>query len=1034
MTPDATNSCPQCGLPIPADSANGLCPRCVYARVLAPTVDGIAGPHEPPSLETVRAAFPHLEVAGLIGSGGMGAVFKARQPQLDRYVALKILPAELAGQPGFSARFQREARALAKLSHPHIVTVHDFGQAGGFYFLLMEFVDGVNLRQLLQSKRLTPKEALSIVPPVCEALQCAHDHGIVHRDIKPENLLINKAGVVKIADFRIAKIISSEADARACEKELRTGMSASLPFGTPDYAAPEQANGSVDHRADIYSLGVVLYEMLTGERPAAKLEAPSRRVQMDIRIDEIVLRALEKSPELRFATAAEFRTQVEALGVDEAAPTQATNVKTQSSRIVKAAWLFGLLSLLIWVLSTMKHDPKQLPLQISAERQIFQPANSVPGSIEIHPIPPIGGDVTQGPNGEITVTMNKPGMAMLGEAKVEALGAEGSKERNYLIVFSAEGKTIQMQGNEDVSLVIYADSGPFKTNAAHSGTGLLSSSRDWTRVKTHYLAKSGQKFESVKIGILFGGTGTLQLRNLSVFSMTGTAFSEWVSSKSQPAPASIPDKSSEKIEQSRAVPKESLYALRYITPSFAIESIGSERPELFDCVRYTKKAGNAIVLDPTSPHFEPLQKYLKEIDRRPEAITLNGTVTETLPNSPTGPGKVLFKPTVQTLLGTAVSIVAPARDGLQIEFEIKASKQTKPLAKSSASITSSEDAREETFVLEGAVTESGPNAGPRSKKMFPLPKKSAHRGGSVTFTHRLEDGQDITLAIQLSHEQLPSFDESAAPASSVLKQKIEPSANEVPFEGKPKLHCIAWLPKDVSGWELRAPNGEVVEGSGGLPVEAWNWWKKSLLNNIGAPKNSSSEGWLMFFYSHPAINDQSDASLDLFTPAGAEIHAASRMFAPREPQAQVRHEGGWIATGCLVPYSVAKEPLKVRLHLTAGPWENSEPILSEEHSSALGVDLNKPGEDANHRAFVTVLARNDPKFPLPQWEIMGRLHDGSEVRNAGSTIIDLAMHDLHTISFEQPLASFESFYIRSRVKKHFTYDAVPMPPPPSEAK
>lgn len=133
MTPQASHPCSQCGQPIPEGSANGLCPRCVYAKALSPTMDGISGPHEPPSLEAVRAAFPHLEVSCLIGTGGMGAVFKARQPQLDRFVALKILPEELAGQPGFSARFQREAQALAKLSHPHIVTVHDFGQSGGFF-------------------------------------------------------------------------------------------------------------------------------------------------------------------------------------------------------------------------------------------------------------------------------------------------------------------------------------------------------------------------------------------------------------------------------------------------------------------------------------------------------------------------------------------------------------------------------------------------------------------------------------------------------------------------------------------------------------------------------------------------------------------------------------------------------------------------------------------------------------------------------------------------------------------------------------
>jgi serine/threonine protein kinase len=123
-------TCPQCGTAIPDEAAGWLCPRCVFAKALAPTADGTFVPHRPPDLDEVRAAFPHLEIIGLIGSGGMGAVFKARQPQLDRFVALKILPAELAGQRGFSERFQREAQALARLNHPNIVSVHDFGQAG----------------------------------------------------------------------------------------------------------------------------------------------------------------------------------------------------------------------------------------------------------------------------------------------------------------------------------------------------------------------------------------------------------------------------------------------------------------------------------------------------------------------------------------------------------------------------------------------------------------------------------------------------------------------------------------------------------------------------------------------------------------------------------------------------------------------------------------------------------------------------------------------------------------------------------------
>jgi predicted Ser/Thr protein kinase len=305
--------------------------------------DGIT-PIPPLSPEELAPHFPQLEILACLGRGGMGVVYKARQKSLNRLVALKLLAPERADDPQFAARFEKEAHALAALNHPNIVGVHDFGQAGGFFYLLMEFVDGVNLRQLLQTKRLTPKEALSIVPPVCEALQCAHEHGIVHRDIKPENLLIDKAGTVKIADFGIAKIVHRSHLAPREEPGASPHDEATMPFGTPDYAAPEQANGTADHRADIYSLGVVLYEMLTGERPKENITPPSKRVQVDIRIDELVLRALERTPELRFATAAEFRTQVEQF------TTEANDHEPLDSAISKVNAFFGAAGgMVIWM-------------------------------------------------------------------------------------------------------------------------------------------------------------------------------------------------------------------------------------------------------------------------------------------------------------------------------------------------------------------------------------------------------------------------------------------------------------------------------------------------------------------------------------------------------------------------------------------------------------------------------------------------------------------------------------------------------------
>jgi tRNA A-37 threonylcarbamoyl transferase component Bud32/capsular polysaccharide biosynthesis protein len=280
-------------------------------------LDGASTAFHPPTIEEIAAAFPQFEILELIGQGGMGAVYKVRQKDLDRIVALKILPPAIGQSPEFSERFTREARALAKLNHPGIVTIHEFGQRNGLFFILMEFVDGVNLAQLMKTGRVSPREALAIVPQVCDALQYAHDQGIVHRDIKPENLLLDRQGRVKVADFGIAKVVAAVRDpmaggnAPAPENQTLAGNI----IGTPQYMAPEQISHpcDVDHRADIYALGVVFYQMLTGELPGKDLQTPSRKVTIDVRLDEMVLRALEEKPERRYQTALEFRTALDGL-------------------------------------------------------------------------------------------------------------------------------------------------------------------------------------------------------------------------------------------------------------------------------------------------------------------------------------------------------------------------------------------------------------------------------------------------------------------------------------------------------------------------------------------------------------------------------------------------------------------------------------------------------------------------------------------------------------------------------------------------
>jgi hypothetical protein len=263
-----------------------------------------------PSLEEVAAAFADLEVLELIGRGGMSAVFRARQPRLNRVVALKVLPKSLAALPGFAERFTREGQVLARLTHPHIVTVHDFGERGGFWFLIMEHVDGVNLRQAMRAGRFTPEQALQVIPAICDALQFAHGQGVLHRDIKPENILLDAKGGIKIADFGIAKILGEDVEGAM----LLTQSGAKL--GTAPYMAPEQIEkpASVDHRADIYSLGVVFYEMLTGELPLGRFAAPSELAAVGGNMDEFVFRALEKERARRQQSAEEFKTQVAGAG------------------------------------------------------------------------------------------------------------------------------------------------------------------------------------------------------------------------------------------------------------------------------------------------------------------------------------------------------------------------------------------------------------------------------------------------------------------------------------------------------------------------------------------------------------------------------------------------------------------------------------------------------------------------------------------------------------------------------------------------
>jgi hypothetical protein len=316
--------CPSCGRALPADGPPA-CTRCLLERALARAdsspfvVSGAAAaPSAPPDPAELARHFPRLEIGALLGRGAMGTVWRARQLELSRDVALKVLAPELSSDPAFQARFEREARALAALDHAHIVKVYDYGSAGPYTYLVMELVDGASLRELLQQGKLGELEILAFARDICAALGYAHERGVVHRDIKPENLLVDAAGRVKIADFGLAKLIGPAARA-----SLRSATGERV--GTPLYMAPEQLEkpSSVDHRADLYSLGVVLYELLTGELPIGRFDAPSKCGSPDARYDGVVLRALEKDPARRQRDAAEVRSELEAASSGAAEPARA---------------------------------------------------------------------------------------------------------------------------------------------------------------------------------------------------------------------------------------------------------------------------------------------------------------------------------------------------------------------------------------------------------------------------------------------------------------------------------------------------------------------------------------------------------------------------------------------------------------------------------------------------------------------------------------------------------------------------------------
>jgi serine/threonine protein kinase len=321
-------NCLTCGIAIPKGWQSG-CPRCLANRLLGePTeflgaespnisqspASGFEKPHDKlPTPEELTALLPTgtYQVGDFLNQGGMGTIYKATQIRLKRPVAIKIMRRDIGKDYDFETRFEREAQSMAKLNHPNIVSVIDFGEAGPDYlYIVMELIDGVDLMELIRSGQMTQEVALSLLPQVCDALQFAHEHGIIHRDIKPSNIMLTLDGRVKIADFGLAKRYDAESSFLT---QPGTGM------GTPDYAAPEQfdPNSPIDHRADIYALGVMIYQMVTGLLPRGSWKPPSERSPVSSQWDKIISRAMQSDPADRYQQALDVKTDVSSISLLE---------------------------------------------------------------------------------------------------------------------------------------------------------------------------------------------------------------------------------------------------------------------------------------------------------------------------------------------------------------------------------------------------------------------------------------------------------------------------------------------------------------------------------------------------------------------------------------------------------------------------------------------------------------------------------------------------------------------------------------------
>lgn len=287
-------------------------------RIMSQTENGFHAPQP----EELAPLFPSYQILALIATGGMGAVYHAIQTSLEREVAIKILPVEFGRDPGFCAAFSAEAKAMARLNHPNLIGVYDFGEVEGMLFIVMEYVPGQSLHDACNGSALDSGEIIRLMTGIAHGLAHAHQHGILHRDIKPANILLNSQLQAKIGDFGLARPVDSQVN------------HGETIFGTPGYTAPEvlKPPHAMDQRADIFSLGVLLHELLTGRLPGDDPRIPSQILRCDPRFDAVIRKATHPDPQQRYQSATEIADALQKIATSAGPKVLRTNPAARTRR------------------------------------------------------------------------------------------------------------------------------------------------------------------------------------------------------------------------------------------------------------------------------------------------------------------------------------------------------------------------------------------------------------------------------------------------------------------------------------------------------------------------------------------------------------------------------------------------------------------------------------------------------------------------------------------------------------------------------